>query len=397
MMEKQGYVVFFLANVVCFSSSISFSATPVVNVFGPQEGVQQTAKKGQKTNYVLHLASFKDHNNTLSYLKRLKSKVHAPIHVTHTATPNSVDHVFIGPLTSLNALHHISQTLLSSHPITTKTPPAAALIAQPLPTQKLASTTVATNESPRGPRIPAFAGNSMEPKMITTAVTAQKPQFISLNHVISVNFGPGWGSNGRSQTVFIEQDLYKTYTAAHSNRNLVQGEIAFDWKKNIRNELYGQAGIALGTSSNASLTGNVWEDGSPEFNNFKYNYKLTHSYIALHGTLLTEKWHQFSPYISASLGLAVNQSHDFSLNPYISNEVPAPLFQSHSTTAFTYTVGTGIKTSINPHWQTGIGYAFSDWGRSQLAPAVGEALNNAPSLSHFYINSLVFNISYLTS
>ena len=167
------------------------------------------------------------------------------------------------------------------------------------------------------------------------------------------------------------------------------------WQKNLHPNLAGQFGVALGASTNASLTGHIWEDADPAFNNFDYGYTLTHSQVALEGKLRASGWQVAMPYVSGSVGVAFNRSQSFVIRPLISEEVAAPAFQSNTTTAFTYTVGAGLQKSLSANWQTGIGYAFSDWGQSKLSPAPGQTLSTAPRLSHLYVNSLVFNVSYL--
>lgn len=69
-------------------------------------------------------------------------------------------------------------------------------------------------------------------------------------------------------------------------------------------------------------------------------------------------------------------------------------FASNTTTAFTYTLGAGVQRHLNPHWQVGIGYEFSDWGSSQLNRASGQTLNSGLLLSHLYTNELLFNLTY---
>jgi len=69
-------------------------------------------------------------------------------------------------------------------------------------------------------------------------------------------------------------------------------------------------------------------------------------------------------------------------------------FASNTTTAFTYTLGAGVQRHLNQHWQAGIGYEFSDWGRRQLNRASGQTLNSGLSLPHLYTNGLLFNLTY---
>ena len=101
-------------------------------------------------------------------------------------------------------------------------------------------------------------------------------------------------------------------------------------------------------------------------------------------------------YVNASFGMGLNQAHDFTITPKIYQEVAAPAFESHTTTAFTYTLGLGVQRILNKHWQIGTGYQFAAWGASNLARASGQTLNNGLSLSNLYINSLQLSLSYIS-
>ena len=42
----------------------------------------------------------------------------------------------------------------------------------------------------------------------------------------------------------------------------------------------------------------------------------------------------------------------------------------------------------------GVGYEFSDWGKSQLGRAPGQTINSGLALSHFYTNAFQPNVTY---
>ncbi len=71
-----------------------------------------------------------------------------------------------------------------------------------------------------------------------------------------------------------------------------------------------------------------------------------------------------------------------------------PNFDSHTTTSFTYTLGVGVQRNVTPHLQAGIGYEFADWGSSKLSPATGQTTSGVLSLSHFYTNGVLANLTY---
>lgn len=248
----------------------------------------------------------------------------------------------------------------------------------------------------------AIASDDSEESVTTDT---KQPQFSlsqseledDIPNVYSLSMWVGWPiNNQKNQTIYLEPDLVKTYTAAQSAQALAQGEIFAGWQKVLPHELTGEIGIAYGASATERLSGNIWEDADPTFNNFNYDYQLNHQRVMVEGMLMAPAfWKNVSPYIKVGIGAAFNQLGSYSITPLIDEEVAAPPFYSNTTTAFSYMVGAGLHAPIKKNWQIGIGYAFSDWGKSQLKPAAGETLNNTPSLPNFYLNSVVVQLSYI--
>lgn len=212
--------------------------------------------------------------------------------------------------------------------------------------------------------------------------------------VFTLSIGPAWSDAQATQTFLLQPDLKKTYTSTNGSSTLIDGEIFAGIQKTLHPKIDGQIGLAIAGASNSNLSGNVWEDGNPNFNNYVYKYNVNHGHVAIKGKLLGIFQERYQPYLSGSLGVGFNRSSNFSLTPKIEEEVPAPLFQANTTTAFTYTVGIGVQTAINDRWKAGIGYEFADWGQSHLGAAPGQTIGNGPSLSHLYTNELQFSLSY---
>ncbi len=152
--------------------------------------------------------------------------------------------------------------------------------------------------------------------------------------------------------------------------------------------------MAISHAGNAYLSGDIWDDADPAFDNHIYDYRIEHTQIALKEKLLGQWGLPIDPWISATLGLGFNRSYDFSNTPTLFEASSMPNFASHTTTAFTYALGIGIDRKLTKHWHAGLGYEFADWGKSQLGSAPGQTLNSGLSLSHLYTHSLLFNISY---
>lgn len=213
--------------------------------------------------------------------------------------------------------------------------------------------------------------------------------------VITLSGGPAWESAGDQQTLTLSPDIQKTYTANQPSNTLIEGELFLGMQKPLTKILQGQLGLAFGTASNATLSGDIWDDADPEFDNYTYQYQVRHQDIALKGKLIGNWGWGFMPWISASAGVGFNRAYSFSNTPTIYEALPSSNFSANTTTAFTYTLGIGIERALTQHWQIGAGYEFSDWGKSELGRADGQTMGEGLSLSHLYTNAFLLNLTFV--
>lgn len=213
----------------------------------------------------------------------------------------------------------------------------------------------------------------------------------------SLALGPDWVSGGSTQTLNLGPELDKTYTANKPTSTIANLDIFLGLQKVLSSRLTGQVGLNFATTSDAKLSGNIWDDASPTFNNYTYQYKIKHTQLALKGKLLGDFGWPVMPWVSLMLGVGFNESFDFSNTPLIFQAVESPNFANNTEAAFTYGAGIGVQRKIVNHWQVGIGYEWSDWGRSQLGRAASSANNQSISLSHFYASAVMVNITFLAA
>lgn len=211
----------------------------------------------------------------------------------------------------------------------------------------------------------------------------------------TISIGPVWESGGRAQSFYLTPDIEKTYTADKSTHTLFEGELFAGIQKRLSDRFQGQLGLAVGSTRSARLSGHIWDDANAEFDNFSYQYKVQHTYVAVKAKVLADVGYWAIPWISASLGAGFNDAHAFYNTPLIFQALPMANFNDHTTTSFTYTVSAGVQKAINSHWQVGVGYEFADWGKSALSRAPGQTMGSGLSLNHLYTNGVLFNISYL--
>lgn len=215
--------------------------------------------------------------------------------------------------------------------------------------------------------------------------------------VATLSGGPAWYQAGKTQTFYLQPGFKNAYIAQTPTKVLAEGELFLGLQRDLSSYLLGQLGLTFAGSSDARLHGSVWETGDPAFDNFTYQYHINHMHVGLKGTLLAPITStSYVPYVSGSLGVGYNHAFDFTMTPLLFETIPEPSFNNNTQTTLTYTLGAGFQKILNQHWQVGAGYAFADWGKSQLSRAQGQTLNQGLVLNHLYTNQLQLNASYLS-
>lgn len=101
----------------------------------------------------------------------------------------------------------------------------------------------------------------------STTVTAGTMGSETKRWVISVSGGATWAHGGETQTFYLAPEIEKTYTASKSNKILPEGEVFIGLQKNCINNLQTQLGLAVTTTGNGTISGDIWDDADPQFNN----------------------------------------------------------------------------------------------------------------------------------
>lgn len=212
--------------------------------------------------------------------------------------------------------------------------------------------------------------------------------------VITLSGGPAWTTNGKSQVIAIEPDLVRGFVADNKESTVGNVELFAGLQRTFNSSFTYQIGLAVAASSNAKLSGSIWDEADPDYDNFYYNYKINHTHIAVKGKLIADTNFWVQPYVSGSLGVGFNQAQHFNSSPKTAFQLPYPGFNSNTETSFTYTAGAGLQKSINSHWSIGAGYEFADWGKSVLDRTNLQTVGSGLRLNHLYAHQLQFSLSY---
>jgi len=221
--------------------------------------------------------------------------------------------------------------------------------------------------------------------------------------IITLSGGAAWANAGQNQYLYpnflypnvarpIDYFNYNSPTSV-----LASGEIFFGLQRIIYPGLLGELGIGLAAASDVNVTGSINVNGVPNANFFEY--QVNHGRAELKGRLVSEYYRLAQPYISGSFGAGFNHSHAYvptTINPVL---FPPNWFTDSTNIAFSYTLGIGIQTKINPNWQVAVGYEFADWGKNYLgqddASLIPGPAFYGPGLTHLYTNEVLLSLSYL--
>ncbi|MEO8401745.1 MAG: porin family protein [Gammaproteobacteria bacterium] len=221
----------------------------------------------------------------------------------------------------------------------------------------------------------------------------------STDLVIGLSIGSSWVSGNQTQTINLQPDIVKTYTAGKINNAIPSFELFIGAQKPLvprlmTHSFIGQLGLSVAETSQAKLTGDIWEDADPNFNNYNYKYKINHSAVSIKGRLIVNDGYIVEPYISGSMGIGINRASGFTITPKISEEVVPPAFKSNTTTTFSYSLGIGLQKLFYKNLQVAVGYEFADWGKSRLSPAAGQTTNQGLTQNHLYAQILQLSLFY---
>lgn len=221
------------------------------------------------------------------------------------------------------------------------------------------------------------------------------PTFPNMPWVTSLSVGPAWSENGTNQRLTLAPEAEKLYTANHSNNALVNGEFFIGLQRALPFNLLGQGGLVVAATSSARMGGHIWDDLDPRFDNYSYRYSVQHTHVGVKGVLLYERGYWVTPWLSGSVAAGFNNAHGFDNTPLIFEAVKNANFASHTTTAFSYTVGAGVQKRIGSNYQVGIGYQFADWGKNRLGSSLGQTTNARLGSNHLCTNGFLVSISYV--
>lgn len=224
----------------------------------------------------------------------------------------------------------------------------------------------------------------------TMGLAAQPWQYVA-----TFSAGPVWSKPGQTQSIYFSPTFLQSYVATNKTVSFASGELFLGIQADYFANLTTQLGLAIAATTAMQLKGEIWQDNDPDFNNFFYKYKISHSHVAFRGKVFKDINKFVMPYVGASLGVAFNRAYHYVDVPKIPEVVEEPAFHPNTTSAFTYALDAGLQRKLTQHWSIGVGYEFADWGRTGLSAASDQVSGQGLILNHVYTHELQFNLSYI--
>lgn len=355
----------FQPKVVCCLTLLTLGTTAYSNshsewIYGASKA-QNFHGTGTKEYYV-SIGTYKNKHYAQKEYRSLKAK---HVNSVHMSSKGSYYNVFIGPLHSADSVRAVGSKLTHKH--------SAILAEQP---------TVEIDDT-------------AQPLLTKEPLNTSMTMSTSYSRVVTLSLGASWTQSHHSVTETLAPEIVNTYTANNNGDAFAVGEIFAGMERELSPGWLGQLGVAVAGGGNTDRSGDIWANADPDFDNFTYNYSINRVYVGLKGKVLADVASiGIQPYVSGSLGLGFNHAFGYASVAKIPEEVADQPFGSNVTTSFAYTVGAGIQKTFTPNWAIGVGYEFSDWGKSSLASIPGVTQSNSLVLDHLYNNAVLVNLSY---
>jgi len=144
-------------------------------------------------------------------------------------------------------------------------------------------------------------------------------------HILAISGGPAWYHAGKMQTLYIQPDFPNTYNPEKNTDVFANAELFAGFQRTLTCTILGQLGIAVAATSSVTEKGSIWEFSDPIFDNFIYQYNMTHLHVAMKGKALSAYFSEYNlPYLSGSAGIGFNRAYSYNTTPQLFEAVSPP-------------------------------------------------------------------------
>lgn len=204
---------------------------------------------------------------------------------------------------------------------------------------------------------------------------------------------------GKSKTFPIDSPTDEFYEYSSHKKKQTKAIYGFflgaDWQGLVNWDV--QFDVKYSQSSSFSVSGILTQGMDVQTqDSYNYKYKIAIKQLLLESKLSYINCTRFKPYVLVGVGSSFNKAYSFSTS------VPSLLtftrtYKNHTSSGFTYAIGTGLDIEITNCFYVGVNYRFTDLGRVSLGSA---SIDDIPvsgtlSQSNFYVNQLSVQLTFL--
>lgn len=377
---------FFVRIGITFLSMISFSpcfANSEKIVYGLERAQDFNART--KGDFYIQVGSFSHMSNAFRSQKLLQSRTMRPVKISHK---RNLYIVLIGPIHSVFELRKTANDLLHV--------PTKQSLARKNPTKK--TTYAQSTDKKQGHTRSALSSESVPSAAIISPVTPVSHS--NANWFMAIGSGAEFPlasanmyvKNGSFYPPPFDTDIYSATQNASASA-LLNATVGRRWTRESKWFPAYSLGLFYQHSFTGNAGGTVTQYSDPEFTNYNYHWNPSSDILLASIKLNLYDKNQFSPYVTAGLGGAFNQSHyNETALPDVTPRI-SPDF-SGSSNQFAYNAGAGLDFRATNHLIINVGYLYQNLGNIS-GKGKGTWSSTSLNIGSYGLNEVVVGGTYL--
>jgi len=214
-----------------------------------------------------------------------------------------------------------------------------------------------------------------------------------------ITFSPGMAfqNNGNTQTVTLltsPQNLGNRYVASNDWSHTFVAQLSAEERFLKMNAFSLRFGLTLNYVNHVNQSGVVDQFELPDFDNLNYHYTISSFGMMATLKLLYSLGKKWQTYIDAGVGVASNRAFDYQETPRITGAIAMSPYGNRRINSMINSVGVGLMYALSQQFSIGLGYAFTDLGKSALATSSAQQTTQTPTLNPLYLQVLLLHLSW---
>lgn len=208
----------------------------------------------------------------------------------------------------------------------------------------------------------------------------------SYQWLFGFSIGQNMVQKGQGQFLSLIPPFENYYAVTDKQETVFDSGVFFGMEHLIHDNYMLQLGLSANFDQDLKPHGEVWQFSLPEFNTLAYRYYISHKRFMLEGKFyqIWSSQPHLLPYLSMSLGAALNKSINYLESPLVRGAIPGLAFADHLRTSLSWGLGLGFDYKPEAHIRLGLGFQFSDLGSASLGATPASTTKQTLSIDHLY-------------